>query len=197
MLFNLFRTQRRHIFVDCGGHNGSSVRKFRTEMDPSSRFKIYTFEPNPSFADCYSEHSNHTLIKSAIWIEDGHKEFFLDREDGDGSTFFPEKLTRHNGGYGELDTINPLVVPTVDLSAWLINNVEKRDYVILKLDIEGAEYDVLDKLFDQESIRLIDKLFIEWHWFKVGIPELRHNDLVGRLKSIRLPVTEWDAQVFA
>jgi len=31
---------KRKVFIDCGGHNGSSVRKFRREIDKKGRFDI-------------------------------------------------------------------------------------------------------------------------------------------------------------
>lgn len=185
---------KRKFFIDCGGHNGSSVRKFRKEIDKKAKFDIFTFEPNPEFAYCYSDFSKHNLLPYAVWTEDGEKEFFLDREDGDGSTLIKEKLTKEEGGIGQLDKTNPLRVKSIDLSAWLRRNFKKHDYIILKLDIEGAEYKVLDKLFQDGTIHYINRLFIEWHWFKVGVPESIHQDMVHRLEALNIPITEWDAQ---
>ena len=63
----------------------------------------------------------------------------------------------------------------------------------LSLDIEGAEYKVLDKMFKDGSINYIDKLYIEWHWDKIGITEEKHNDSVKQLEDLNLNPIHWDA----
>jgi hypothetical protein len=86
--------------------------------------------------------------------------------------------TRENGGFGTLDTANPARVRTIDLSNWLRQNTRIFDYVILKLDVEGAEYNILEKMIRDRTIRRINHLFIEWHWDRVGVPHDRHLRLV-------------------
>jgi FkbM family methyltransferase len=185
---------RRHLFVDCGGHDGCSIRRFIKDFDPEGRFEMVTFEPNDSYATCYSNLSRHRVIEAAVYDRDGFQNFFLDREDGDGSTLCEHKLTRENGGFGTLDTANPVTVRTIDLSKWFRQNTRLFDYVILKLDVEGAEYDVLEKMIRDGTIRRVNHLFIEWHWMKVGVPHDRHLKLVRALERRHLPILEWDAQ---
>lgn len=192
MLSKLFSCRRR-IFIDGGGHIGSSVRKFRSEIDLNTQYEIFTFEPNPDFANEYSTFQKHCLMPNAVWIDDGEMDFFLDREDGDGSTLIKEKTTREEGGIGQLDKEKPLRVRTIDISSFIKRNFKKNDYIVLKLDIEGAEYKVLNKLLEDGTIHYINKLFIEWHWFKIGLSEAVHQDLVTKLEASKIPVTEWDA----
>ena len=185
---------RRHLFVDCGGHDGCSIRRFRKDFDPKGRFEIVTFEPNAAFAGCYSALPRHGLIQAAVSDRNGVQDFFLDREDGDGSTLFRNKLTRETGGFGTLDTANPATVRTVDLSSWIRQNTTMFDYVILKLDVEGAEYDILEKMVRDRTIRRLAHLFVEWHWDRIGIPHDRHEKLLLTLQRHRLPILDWDAQ---
>jgi len=178
---------RRHVFVDCGGHNGCSVRKFLKEIDPRGRFEIITFEPNDIFGSRYSEFPRHSLIQAAVHVRDGEEFFFLDREVGYGSSLFKEKTT------GGIDTGSPIRVPTVDLSKWLMENTSQNDYIILKLDVEGAEYDILEKMIADGSIRRVRHIFAEWHWHKIHVPESRHLSLQEELKRLRIRVVEWNA----
>lgn len=187
---------RRHLFVDCGGHNGCSIRRFRKEFDPEGRFEMVTFEPNGLYAACYSDLPRHCLIQAAVYDRDGFQDFFLDREDGDGSTLFGNKLTRDTGGFGTLDAANPVRMRTVDLSNWLRQNTTMFDYLILKLDVEGAEYDILEKMIRDRTIRRLNHLFIEWHWDRVGVPHDRHLKVVCALEHQRLPILDWDAQAY-
>ena len=184
---------RRHLFLDCGGKDGCSIRRFIEEFDRKDRFEMVTFEPNDVYATCYSDFPRHRLIQVAVHDREGFQNFFLDREDGDGSTLFRHKLTRENGGFGTLDTANPVKVRTIDLSRWLRENTNAFDYIILKLDVEGAEYDILEKMIRDRTIRRINHLFIEWHWDRVGISEDRHRTLLRALLRRRVPIFEWDA----
>jgi len=187
---------RRHVFLDCGGNDGCSIRRFIGDFDHKGRFEMVTFEPNDLYAKCYSDLPRHRLIPAAVHDREGFQNFFLDREDGDGSTFFRNKLTRENGGFGTLDTVNPVKVRTIDFSRWLRQNTSVFDYVILKLDVEGAEYDILEKMIRDRTISRINHLFIEWHWEKVGIPRDRHQRLLRALRRRRVPIFDWDALGF-
>ena len=187
---------RRHVFLDCGGNDGCSIRRFIGDFDHKGRFEMVTFEPNDLYAKCYSDLPRHRLIPAAVHDREGFQNFFLDREDGDGSTFFRNKLTRENGGFGTLDTVNPVRVRTIDFSRWLRENTSVFDYIILKLDVEGAEYDILEKMIRDRTISRINHLFIEWHWEKVGIPRDRHQRLLRALRRRRVPIFDWDALGF-
>ena len=184
---------RRHLFLDGGGYNGCSIRRFLKEFDREGRFEIVTFEPNDIFAKCYSDFPRHRLIQAAVHDRDGFQDFFLDPEDADGSTLFRNKLTRETGGYGTLDVANPIKVRTIDLSRWVREHTNNFNYVILKLDVEGAEYDILEKMIHDRTIRRIKHLFVEWHWNRVGISRERHEELIRALQRRRVPILEWDA----
>jgi FkbM family methyltransferase len=127
------------------------------------------------------------LIQAAVHVRDGEEFFFLDREVGYGSSLFKEKTT------GGIDTGSPIRVPTVDLSKWLMENTSQNDYIILKLDVEGAEYDILEKMIADGSIRRVRHIFAEWHWHKIHVPESRHLSLQEELKRLRIRVVEWNA----
>lgn len=164
------------------------------EFDTAGRFRTVSFEPNDRYVKCYDGFPRHSLIRAAVYDRDGSQQFYLDREDGDGSTLFRNKLTRDNGGYGTLDTANPVKVRTIDLSQWVRRHTSWLDYLILKLDVEGAEYDILEKMVRDRTIRRIKHLFVEWHWQRVGITEDRHRKLLDALRRQRLPILEWDAR---
>ena len=182
-------SKSRKLFLDCGGFNGSSIRKFLKETQDSTKYDLITFEPNPAFYRCYSSFgNNHTLIPAAVWIKEGELKFYLDEIDGDGSSVLVGKTT------GDLNKQFPLFVPSIDFSSWLKKNINLGDEVYLKLDIEGAEYEVLEKMFSDDTIHLIKKLYIEWHWTKIpSVSEERHNKLVERLMSVGIIPSLWDA----
>ena len=54
-------------------------------------------------------------------------------------------------------------VEAIDLSDFIKNNFSKEDFIILKLDIEGSEFDVLQKMITDETLEYIKKIYVEWH----------------------------------
>ena len=57
-----------------------------------------------------------------------------------------------------------ITVDSVDLSSWIVSNFSREDHIILKMDIEGAEYEILKKMFVDDTIKYINELWIEWHF---------------------------------
>jgi len=165
----------RKFFIDAGGNNGCSVRHFRKNHDKDKSFRIITFEPRSAWNNKYEGFKNHELINKAVWNEDGTMDFLVDKRKGSGgSTLIAEKNS------GKLDRKNPSKVETVRLSTFISSNTEENDLIYLKLDIEGAEYVVLEDLIETGVINRVDKLFIEWHSRK-----LKGNDWSSREKKIK------------
>ena len=54
-------------------------------------------------------------------------------------------------------------IEAFDFSKWTLDNFDRSDYIVLKMDIEGSEYRVLQKMIEDASIDYIDHLYIEWH----------------------------------
>merc|ERR1719171_1225184 len=62
-----------------------------------------------------------------------------------------------------------MTVPLVDVVAWISAHFKQEDYVVVKMDIEGAEFPILNKLMDSGQGCLIDVLAWECHdWMGVG-----------------------------
>src|SRR5215831_11746752 len=178
-------------FIDCGGHNGCSVRKF-ISMTPDWRdWTIHTFEPNPNFFTFYSSlPANIIHHPQAIWTAPCVKDFYVSAH-GNGSTLMREKSS------GNIDFAHPVRISCVDFGKWLQDTVTAEDHVIVKLDVEGAEYEVLRGLFKDGSIRLIDRLYIEFHYDKIGLDVVEHDRLVEDLNKAELTPNPWDALKFS
>lgn len=183
----------RKLFIDCGGHDGCSVIKF-LEMHPD--FECFSFEPNPILWPYYRLLPT-KLHRSAAFTYDGTMKFFVDPVDADGSTVMELKKVDATGSLTnqQCPTIS---VPCIDLDAFIRDNTIPSDYVVLKLDIEGAEYDVLEKLMRTGVVNRIDELFAEFHWERAGIPQERHIALLESLKThFDCVPGNWDAFDFA
>merc|ERR1719321_1852257 len=56
-----------------------------------------------------------------------------------------------------------VTVPTVNVIQLIAENTIPQDYVVVKMDIEGAEWDILPCLADSPAASLIDTLYLENH----------------------------------
>ena len=54
-------------------------------------------------------------------------------------------------------------VPTVDVVSWLQRSFTLDDFVVLKMDVEGAEMDIVPKLLATNASRLVDVFLWECH----------------------------------
>ena len=75
---------------------------------------------------------------------------------------------------------------TLDLARWLRERFSMRDYVVLKLDIEGAEWIVIPHLLASTgAAALIDELYIEWHADDVGLQQQSREAFLGNMTLFR------------
>ena len=61
------------------------------------------------------------------------------------------------------DDLETFTVPSVDVARWMGRHFHANDFIVLKADIEGAEFDVLNKLIDEELMCHVNVLFLECH----------------------------------
>ncbi len=102
-----------------------------------------------------------------VWIEDGVKKLYLSTEYSDGSSIYSGKSS---GGISEGLFVE---VPCFDLSRWIRDSFELTDEIILKLDVEGAEYAILDKLIRDGTIKYVNILCGELHDMKIESGEFQ------------------------
>ena len=129
--------------LDCGSNIGLSILYLK-EHYPSAR--ITGFEPDDSNYELLKKNTGNlkdvVTIKKAVWKESGNISF-----SGDGT--LSSKIVTGNHA-------NTISIQSVRLGDYLSQTVD-----LLKLDIEGAEYEVLKDCADKLS--LVKNLFIEYH----------------------------------
>jgi FkbM family methyltransferase len=150
-------------FIDCGAHCGESILTAKQRFGVNTH--VISFEPIPYLANQLKEiHENNNtvqILNAAVWINDDIKKIYVSTDITDGSSLLGKSINN-------LDESVYINVPCVDLSKWLLETFTEQDYVILKLDIEGAEYEVLNKMINDGSIKLIKELHGEWHDNKIS-----------------------------
>ena len=133
------------IIFDCGANIGLSMIYFK-QMYPKA--VIHAFEPDPELFELLKYNmasfsfSDVFLYNSAIWVDNVEVDFFS--EGG-----FSGRICEQTGQSNEL-------VDGVRLRDFLDSRVD-----FLKLDIEGAEVEVINDC--QDRLHNIEHLFVEYH----------------------------------
>ncbi|MCF7688802.1 MAG: FkbM family methyltransferase [Cephaloticoccus sp.] len=142
--------------LDVGGHIGLASLRFREQFPDAN---ITVFEPDPALvvmlrSNLAMVNSQGTqVVASAAWTYDGEIGFQITGDD--------------SGGIREDATC---LVKCIDLASYCTTKV---DY--LKLDIEGAEFTVLDHLYRTGSLTQVQRVFIELHAWEPGTPPKFHQ----------------------
>ena len=173
----------RKIFLDVGGWTGKSAEFFRANHPEGKDFEIFTFECDKrNIETIKSKNLPITLIEKAAWTYNGKVNYYYGMDDG--GTMYATKKTGH------INPANYYEVDCIDLAEFIRDNFEG-NYIILKLNCEGGEYQIIPHLQKNGLIGWVDKFYIQWHWHKIGMSESEHN-IVQRL----IPECfEWDCQV--
>lgn len=144
--WNDFTCDRPDPYIlDLGANVGISALHYK-RRHPGAR--IVAFEPDPQVARVLRRNlqangaADVSVIEAGVWIQSGEMPLLL--EGADGSRLQP------GGGQGTA------LVKTVALDAFLVRPVD-----LLKVDIEGAEYDVIQQL--GRKLKLVRNLVIECH----------------------------------
>jgi FkbM family methyltransferase len=156
------------------------------------------FEANPRFNTPLvqaKEHYNSLGIKVNIFpstvvdVRDGTRTFFLDTvntaNDFWGSSIYanhPDAIASKSNGT-ELSAIN--------ISRWLLMNTLPRDFVVVKMDVEGAEYEIIPHMVEMSAWTVVDHLLVEWHGGVAGDAALNYAKAAEeklKAEGVNMPV---------
>lgn len=171
----------RKVFLDCGANNGQSVDWFKKEYNRDD-FEVHSFEPNPVLAKNVKS-KGVIFHPEAVWIENGEMELIIGKSSLN-STLMPEKFS------GKTET--KIKVKTIDFSVWIQDTFSENDYIILKMDIEGAEYKVLEKMLEDKTFDWINVIYVEFHGNKMS-PRLtdKNENIIKRITKQRTQFNYW------
>jgi FkbM family methyltransferase len=183
-----------NIFLDCGTHLCQGLLEFYDEKIINSSYKIYTFEANPT---TYG-HAFHrtkqipldiTIYNAAVWVENGFVLFSQEMQDdnnpiGQGSSIV-------GTGFEHKNLLPPQPILSIDLGKF-IEMLPEDSNIICKMDIEGAEFDVLRHLINEGTINRINKIYIEFHErFMENESEETKLELIKMIENLGVEAYEW------
>ncbi len=181
----------KKVFIDGGAHIGESVDLFFELYPDAKEYEIHSFEPNPDNWEAIEKKLT-KLHKVGLWDNNSKMSYFKGNgeDKSAGGTFL---LMKHSG---KVDYDNPIASKVIRLSQWIRDNFEMGDYIVLKLDIEGAEYAVLDDLIDTGVISWIDELLGELHGTGpngriLSLPISVRPNMEARLHNLGIELKEW------
>ena len=176
-----------NIFIDCGAYDGDTIEEFKNwskvAFPDKSDWHIYAFEPNPKFYKTLSERTDIQFSNKAVWIKDEQLTFSVDLNDTPlGSSLMESKNTYERG--------QKIKVQAIDFSEWL--KQFKNDFVVVKCDIEGAEFKVLEKMVADETDKIPYVLMVEFHPNKVSQYTTEDkNKIIRKLQKRGVNIKEW------
>lgn len=149
--------------IDCGANIGVSLLYIKL-MAPHAHVKC--FEPNPSACEILEKNIKAngwgdaiTVYPYALAKTKGVAELYIDRDRERNSG---ASLSKYLAQKRQLDAIS---VNTVCLSDYIDGPVD-----FLKMDIEGAEFDVLEDLAEKNKLASISQIQLEYHYHPEFFP---------------------------
>eukprot|EP00931_Biecheleriopsis_adriatica_P101935 TRINITY_DN76983_c0_g1_i1.p1 TRINITY_DN76983_c0_g1~~TRINITY_DN76983_c0_g1_i1.p1 ORF type:complete len:250 (-),score=60.12 TRINITY_DN76983_c0_g1_i1:30-779(-) len=193
------RTTPKCIFIDLGAADGNTFAEFlEDDFGPVKNcphggdWEAFLVEANPMFTRKLNalEHNLagklHAFPQTAAFSCETTTSFFIDADPT--HNFWASSLTN-------LVTVGQqkVTVPTINVNKFIAENILPDDYVLLKVDIEGAEYDVIPCLADFEKASLVDSLYLEEHWWFQGRTAEQNATLLAakeklRAKNVAIPL---------
>lgn len=143
------------IVVDLGCYDPpcgyDSLASLRETFSPDV---LFGFDPQAQDSDETAGATRVVVEAKAAWIMDGIIGF------------------AYRDTSSSIDSGASVTVPCFDFSAWLARLGEK---AVVKMDVEGAEYELLAKMRADGTLSLVERLVIEWHGdpIETGVPTER------------------------
>lgn len=149
--------------------------------------EIHCFEPHPvlfkNLNETHKDNKNIFLNEVAVSNKNGEAYLYFKKEPtsntDDGSTLNIKK----NNVSGEYKK----TVKTIKLSDYILK-FDKVD--VLKMDIEGAEYDVFNELIESGAIHKIKYIFYECHAHKVPLDKIK-REVLTKLTNLGIKTYYW------
>jgi FkbM family methyltransferase len=156
------------------------IERFRPDV-------LYGFDPWPDLVEGETRVGETRVIleRKAAWIEEGEIEFAQVR----GLRAWDSTVMRDKDSRGEWSSSRShevVRVPAFDFSAWVAALPEPP---LVKMDVEGAEFPILEHLVEKGTDSRVARLLVEWHDEKMPDYATRKERL---LASLRCPVETWE-----
>lgn len=161
-----YTTGNKSVLIDIGANIGITSLFF-SKFDYID--KIYAFEP---IKDTYEQAQHNFSLNKEICKVETIKNIGLGKNNREEIYFFDKNTKGNTGVRGKLspsyaENINAternVIICDATMEIEKILNVTNQKKIIVKMDCEGAEYEILENLSESGMIKNIDVLLLEWH----------------------------------
>lgn len=160
------------LFVDLGANLGQGYSWFKNYFNtPNIFFEL--FEPNPNCLKKLEQMDDVitgkiTLHPVGVGKEKGSFDFYgTGEEEGgkfsEGGSISRNHILNLSREWWKVSEDNTIKVNIINFSEYLESVSAKFDKIIVKMDIEGAEVELLEALLEKNTANLISILYVEFH----------------------------------
>lgn len=154
--------KRNPVIFDLGANRGNVVEKY---LDYFKGATIYAFEPFPDsfnfLKNRFLKNNNIHCFEKAVVSTSGFKEFFVNKNVDTNSLLKPQKTGLSSDE--QVKNLKKIEVEGLVLDEFC-DNKNIRHIDILKMDIQGGEFDALKGLQNMLSRSAIDLIFTETYF---------------------------------
>ena len=181
VLLDALPHQPRMTLIDAGCRSfKSSTLTLLSSVYKFYRFqRVFAFDMSSSFSRMWQREAQRwrqahnisgtfEISQAAVSSHDGYTE--VPTEDSTSATSMLSLHEQKSNGTTKR-------IPVLNFTRWLLNTVDADEYVVVKMDIEGAEYNVLPELLGSKARYLVDELWIEMHHTRQSVHSRNNNDI--------------------
>lgn len=162
----------KNIFIDLGTHFGQGLSHFIRLFKIDSSWMVFSFEANPIVFNAFIKKDiflkNIIFYNKAAFTYDGSIVINVETPPNEGETGMGSSVidlkewNPWNGKLRESFKTN-YSVECIDFSNFIkmLHNTDTNIFV--KMDIEGSEFCILEKMIEEKTIFLIKEIWIEFH----------------------------------
>ncbi len=166
IMFNRYLAKLKpgDIAIDCGANIGDISLKLA-----NTGARVYAFEPNPfaygELTRKTKDFPNVTCYKKGVWDKNTTANLYFHNQAETDEAFwsFGSSIVKDKGN---VDKARSVEVEIIDLTEF-IENLEK-PVELLKIDIEGAECELLEKFIEKELYKKVKVTLVETHDSKIA-----------------------------
>jgi FkbM family methyltransferase len=170
------------VLIDCGANIGDITARFL-----ATGGTVYAFEPDPlayaALTARFGQHPRLQLFQQAVWTEDKKLPIYFHKDrTGDEMDFtVSSSLLKQKKNVKDESQVE---VDAIDLE-FFIRKLGRR-VNLLKIDVEGAEIEILHSLIDKGTYKKVDLIVVETHETKIEGHDLLVAQLKQKLKALQI-----------
>ncbi|RDS84539.1 FkbM family methyltransferase [Dyella monticola] len=191
----------RGLFLDCGSNLGQGFSTFK-QFFPPDKFDYILIEPNPhcevTLRQIMSVDNSHIeLIMAAAATEEGTCQLFGLVEDQRGNKSDGASILKdHNSAFYAPNVEQAITVPKFSLANLILAKARQYAVIVMKLDVEGAEYEILPDLMEKGAADCLSAIYVEFHSQYMVEPNRQKYknmeiEITKHYRSQKIPLRLW------